>query len=110
MAARYELRRAAGSEYYFNLRAANEEIVLTSERYSTKSGAQSGIDSVRVNSPIDARYDRRSSTNGQHYFVLRGANHEVIGQSEMYTSTAARETGIQSVKTNGPTAPVSDLT
>ena len=43
-------------------------------------------------------------------FNLKAANHQVIGTSESYTTTAARDNGIESVKTNAPDAKVEDLT
>ncbi len=110
MPARYELRKSADGQYYFNLIAANDETILTSERYKTKAGAENGIESCRANSPIDSRYERRTATNGQPYFVLKAANNEIIGRSETYSSTAAMENGIRVCKEIGPTAPVSDLT
>jgi hypothetical protein len=109
MAAYYDLKRS-GAQYMFNLIAPNGEKILTSERYTTKQNAENGIASCRVNSPHDARYMRKNSTSGSPYFTLHGGNGEVIGVSEMYSSTSARETGIQSVKTNGPSAPTRDNT
>jgi len=109
VAAKYELKRS-GDQFMFNLKAANGEIILTSERYMAKSGAKNGIESVRKNSPLDARYDRRTAKDGSPYFVLKAANGEPIGTSEMYSSTGAMENGIESVKKNGPEATVSDLT
>ena len=53
MSARYEIRRSSDRQYYFNLKAGNGEVILTSERYVTKSGAENGIASCRVNSPHD---------------------------------------------------------
>ncbi|HQY55103.1 MAG TPA: YegP family protein, partial [Dokdonella sp.] len=35
---------------------------------------------------------------------------QVIGTSQMYASEAARETGISSVKTNGASTTIKDLT
>ena len=110
MAAKYDLNESSDGQYYFNLKAGNGEIILTSERYKQKASATNGIESVRTNSPIDSRYERKSSTAGQPYFVLKAANGEPIGRSEMYSSTTAREGGITSVKTNGPTAPTDDTT
>lgn len=110
MAARYELKKTSDNQYMFNLIAPNNEVILTSERYRTKGGAENGIASVRENSPIDARYERKVSVSEQNYFVLRAANYEVIGKSEMYSSKQAMENGIQSCKTHGPTAPVDDQT
>lgn len=43
-------------------------------------------------------------------FNLKASNGQVIGTSETYSSPSARETGIASVKANGPTAPVDDQT
>ncbi len=110
MAGTYVLKKASNGQYMFNLLAGNHEVILTSELYVSKSGAQNGIESVRTNSPHDSRYDRRTATSGAPYFVLKAANHEIIGKSEMYSSATAMETGIQSVKTNGPTAAVKDAT
>jgi uncharacterized protein YegP (UPF0339 family) len=106
---RYILKRAMNGQYMFNLTGDNGEIILTSETYASKAGAESGIASVRLNSPLDSRYDRRTGTGSQpYYFILKGGNGEVIGRSEMYSSSNAREVGIASVKKNGPIAPVSD--
>lgn len=110
MAGKYELKRAASTQYMFNLKGGNGEKILTSETYAAKSGAQNGIQSVRVHSSSDQNYKRSTATNGQFYFTLVASNGEPLGRSETYTTQAARETGIQSCKTNGPTAPVDDQT
>lgn len=110
MAARYELFRGSNSQYYFRLVAANGEKVLHSEGYIQKSSAEIGIHSVRANSPYDARYKRLTSSRNKPYFTLTAINGQVIGVSEEYESSVGRERGIQSVKNNGPTAPIVDLT
>ena len=97
MAARYQLRKAANGQHYFNLTAENNKIVLTSEMYDSKAAAQQGIEAIRLNGPLPERYDRRRSVDGQDYFVLLAANGEIIGQSEMYRSSAALENGLQAV-------------
>lgn len=43
------------------------------------------------------------------YFVLKAANGEIIGQSEMYSGDAAMENGIRSVKENATDAKFVDL-
>jgi uncharacterized protein YegP (UPF0339 family) len=110
MAGKYELKNASGGKYMWNLRAGNGEIILTSETYNAKDSAKTGVASCRTNSPLDGRYERKQSTNAQPYFVLKAANGEPIGRSEMYSSTSAMETGITSCKTNGPSAELVDLT
>ncbi|RZU43379.1 YegP family protein [Edaphobacter modestus] len=110
MSAHYELKPAANHQFLFNLKAVNGEIILASETYTSKSAALDGIESVRKNSLCDERFERKTSSHSQPYFLLKAGNHEVIGKSETYTSDGAREKGIQSVKKNGPVATLNDLT
>ena len=76
--------------------------------YKTKSGATNGIESVQKNSPDDANYERKKSSKGQDYFVLKAKNKQVIGNSEIYSSASAMKNGIASVKKNGPTTTIDD--
>jgi uncharacterized protein YegP (UPF0339 family) len=110
MAGKYALKTTSDDQYMVNLQAGNNEIILTSERYTTKSAAENGIDSVRANSPVDDRYERKTSSAAQPYFNLKASNGQVIGKSEMYSSSQARDNGIESVKKNGPAAPIDDQT
>ncbi len=110
MAAKYEIFKGSNSDFRFRLKAGNGEKILRSEGYGTKQACINGIESVRKNALIDGRYDRKKSTNDKYYFTLKGGNGEPIGTSEMYESNTGMETGISSVKLNGPTAPVEDLT
>jgi uncharacterized protein YegP (UPF0339 family) len=59
-----------------------------------------------MNAPIAQQYHRRTDAEGKSYFVLKGKNGEIIGKSQSYSSTAATERGIQSVKTNAPSATI----
>lgn len=109
MSGTFELKNASADQFMFNLKAANGEIIFTSETYVAKAGATHGIAAVRTNASNDARYRRKTSKDEQHYFVLEGANGEPLGRSEMYTSTSAMDRGIASVKANAPTAVLKDL-
>lgn len=104
MAGYFEIKPAAGSQFMFNLKAANHQVILSSERYASKAGAEGGIASVQKNATSDERYQRRTAKDNSPYFVLVATNGEVIGKSEMYSSTAAMEAGIASVKANAPGA------
>ncbi|WP_275286922.1 YegP family protein [Halomonas elongata] len=101
MSGYYELKQATDGQYHFTLKAGNHEVILSSERYTTRSAAENGIESCQNNCGNDSRYDRKESVSGQPYFNLKAANGQVIGTSEMYSSVSARENGISSVKTNG---------
>jgi uncharacterized protein YegP (UPF0339 family) len=108
MAGKFELKIASNGKFFFNLKASNGQVILSSEMYESKSAAENGIASVKHNSPEDTHYDRRTAKNGDPYFVLKAANGEEIGRSEMYSSTAAMENGIESVKTNAPDAAIAE--
>jgi uncharacterized protein YegP (UPF0339 family) len=58
----------------------------------------------------NARNERKTSTSGQVYFVLKAKNGEIIGSSEMYSSVGARDAGIDAVKRDAPAATTNDLT
>ena len=109
MASAFVLTKTA-AKFRFNLRGSNNEIILTSELYETKSGALNGIASVRKNAPDKERYVRKTSTNASPYFVLTAANGEIIGTSEMYSTATARDSGISAVMTAAPGAPLVDNT
>ncbi len=109
MAKRFEVHKSSNGQFHWSLHADNDKKILASEMYTTKQAALIGINSVKTNSSIDARYDRRVAKNGQPYFVLKAANGEIIGTSEQYSSNEAMEDGIRSVKGVGPSAPTKDM-
>lgn len=110
MAGKFELKKAKNGEIHFSLKASNGQIILTSEMYKSMDSAKNGIESIKKNATEDNRYERKTSTNSKPYFVLKAANGQVIGQSELYESESARDSGIESVKKNAPGADVADLT
>ncbi len=91
-------------KYYFNLKAKNGQIIMSSQGYTDKGGAENGIDSVKTNCTDNNKFERKTAKNGQFHFNLKAGNGQIIGSSEMYTSEAGMENGIKSVKTNAPSA------
>lgn len=110
MAGWYEIDKTNDGQFRFVLKAGNAETILTSEHYKAKNSALNGIASVQANCTNDARYERKTASNGKFHFNLKAANHEVIGTSQMYSSESARDNGIESVKTNGTTTTIKDNT
>ena len=110
MAAKFEIKKAKNGQFMFNLKASNGEIILTSEMYKIKSSCKKGIKSVKDNARDSEHFKTLIAKNGESYFVLRAGNNQVIGKSEMYSSTRSLENGIRSVKQNAPGATVVDLT
>ena len=106
----YELKLAKNGEFYFNLLAGNGQSILKSEMYSSKSAALNGIASIQKNCSEEGQFEKKESTNGKPYFVIKAKNHQVIGQSQMYESEASRDNGIASVMANGCCDNIKDLT
>jgi uncharacterized protein len=110
MAAKFEIKKSKnGKQFLFNFKAANGQVVLSSEMYDAKKSAEKGIASVKKNAANDKRYERKTTKNGEPYFVLKAMNGEVIGTSERYTAAKSVGKGIASVKKNAPDARVVDL-
>jgi len=93
-------------EYQFNLKSGNGEIILTSEGYKAKKSCLNGIESVRKNSQLEARFVLLAAKNGKLYFNLKAVNGQIIGTSEMYNEESGRKNGIASVKKNAPGAEI----
>jgi uncharacterized protein YegP (UPF0339 family) len=111
-AASYSVLGSNDGQYYFNLIAANNEIIGTSELYSTKSNAQRAADSTRslitkikrwdtIAAEPKASFNVFKGVDGQYYFNLRARNGEIVLQSEGYTSKDAATDGIAAVRANG---------
>jgi uncharacterized protein len=108
MAGKFEIKTGRTGKVHFNLKASNGQVILTSEKYNDLSSAKKGIESVRKNSQNDARFERKTAKDGSPFFVLKAANGEPIGSSEMYTSKRGMENGVASVRKNAPDAKIAD--
>ena len=110
MASKFTISKGKNGKFFFNLKSGNGEIVLASQGYKSRSGCKNGIESVRKNSQIDARFERRETRAGKARFNLKASNGQVIGTSESYESIKSRENGVASVGKNAPDAKVDDQT
>lgn len=95
-----------GGDQPFRFRLEADGHSLSSEGYGAIAGRDNGIASVRENSIIAARYEKRTSDNHKRYFVLKGGNHEVIGKSRLYDSDAKCDEGVAKVMAMAPDAAI----
>lgn len=96
----YQISPTSNGKFMFNLKAENNQVILTSQVYEQKQSALEGIASVQTNGPVSKNFEHMMSTAGEPYFVLKAQNGEIIGNSQMYSTKAAAETGIASVQIN----------
>lgn len=58
---KFQIFKGRDGQYYFRLRAANGEIIASSEGYATKQSAEKGIDAIRQvasDAPIEVVEDQ----------------------------------------------------
>lgn len=97
--ARFQTFKGNDGQYYFHLIAGNGEKMLQSEGYTTLTGAKNGIASVKTNAAIETRFLPREAADGSQYFVLIAGNGQIIGVSQMYSTTSSRNRAISTVQT-----------
>ena len=115
--------REVPSGIKFDLKATNGQVIATSEVYTTKPACLNGVESVQKNAPIakfenqteegfevvtNPKFEMYKDKAGEFRFRLKARNGEIIATSEGYTSKAACENGIESVRKNAPEAEVVD--
>lgn len=94
---RFELFVGQDGQHYFQLLAKNGAHLLRSEGYSSLSSAKGGITTVKNNGKQEARFVVLETDSGEFYFNLKAGNGKVIGSSEVYSSKAAAEGGVDAV-------------
>ncbi len=104
----FELKKS-GEKFHFVLKAANGQVILSSQMYASKASALNGIESVKTNSGNDSLYEKKTAVNGKFHFNLKSTNGQIIGSSQMYASDSGVTTGIESVKKNAPEASVKEV-
>ena len=110
MAGKFEISTRKNGEFQFNLKAANGQVILSSEGYSSKAACQNGIESVRKHAASDANFEAKTAKDGSPFFSLNASNGQIIGKSEMYSGAAARDNGIASVMKHAADATIVDTT
>lgn len=115
--------RTVPSGIKFDLKAANGQVIATSEVYDSKAACVTGIKSVIKNAVTKKIEDQtadgyKSLTNpkfqiyadkaGLFRFRLTARNGQIIAVSEGYTTKAACENGIASVQKNALEAEIEE--
>ena len=105
----------------FDLKAANGEVIATSEVYTSEDACRNGIASVKKNAPIAGVEDQTAKDfspekhpkfeiyldkAGEYRFRLKAGNGQIIAVSEGYKAMAGCRNGVASVKKNAQESPV----
>lgn len=119
---KFKISAAKGDQFVAKF-VYNAETMVWSESYAGKASAKNCIESIKKNAPDAAvvdltngedgkgyRFEIAGSKDGQFFVRFVAANGETMVRSETYTAKASAKKCIDSVKKNGPDAPVEDET
>jgi hypothetical protein len=96
--ARVAVEQGATNQFRFNVYAANGQIVLSSESYTTDAAAFNGAFAVQDAATNSNNFALKTAADGRVYFTLTALNGQVVGTSQMYASLAAAKSGMASVQ------------
>ena len=108
MAGKFCINKGKDGKDYFVLKAGNGEVILQSQGYSSSSGCENGIESVKKNAGDESKFECREAKDGRTYFVLKASNGQEIGRSQMYKTDSGCKNGMASVAKNAADATVVD--
>jgi len=106
----FEIKTRSDGQFMFNLKAGSDEVILTSEAFTTKAACMNGVEFVKTNASDDDFYPRTTTPDWKFRFAVEATNGQGIGASEYFETLVARDDGIESVKKYAPDAEVKDLT
>ncbi len=104
----FELKKT-GDKYHFVLKAANSQVILSSQMYASKAAAMNGIESVQNNCGKDDSFEIKTAKNGKIHFNIKASNGQIIGSSQMYVAESGAKNGIESVRKNASGASVKEV-
>jgi uncharacterized protein len=90
-----DLYQSSDAQWRFRVVAGNGRILLSSEAYVSKAGAENGIASVLENGVDPAQYQVNQTEAGKFNLRLRAGNYEIIAFTQSYStkSNATRAIG-----------------
>ncbi len=122
MASKFEIRVTKNGGYRFALKAANGQVISTSQVYKTIVTCKKGIASVKVNALThiedqtveeaelvtlkNPKYEVYRDKAGEFRFRLRAKNGQIILSGEGYGTKASCQNGIASIGKNAPDAEI----
>lgn len=95
-----ELWKGTDGQFRFHLLEKSQEIVFTSQGYSSRTSALNGLLSVLENGKQAGMYQVLTAANGGSYFNLYAANRQVIATGEVHATAAEAQADVQTALTN----------
>jgi uncharacterized protein YegP (UPF0339 family) len=84
-----DLYQSTDGQWRFRVVAGNNRVLLSSEAYVSKAGAENGIASVLENGVDPAQYQLNKTASGKYNLRLRAGNYEIIAFTQQYSTKAS---------------------
>ena len=91
-------------------KAESKKATKVKELYEDSPEVKGAVAVSESNETANGKWDIRRAKDGRFFFSLYASNHTVIAYSQIYSSTSAVTTGINSVIANAPKAEIEDTT
>jgi uncharacterized protein YegP (UPF0339 family) len=105
---KFQIIRGENEKYYFRLRTADGEIVLHSDGFRVRDGAQKSIELIKLSVYHEERFKRKISLDGRYYFDILSMEKNILGTSKMYDTIQGCDKAINLVKDLAPDATIED--
>ena len=121
---KYVIKGTKSGGFKFDLKAANHQVIASSQVYKALRNCEAGVYSVQTNAPIAPienqtiegyaaekcpKFEVYTDKAGEFRFRLKARNGEIILASEGYKAKPSCLNGIESVKKNAPDAEIEKL-
>lgn len=105
---KFVINKNTNGEYQFDFINNNGEIILSSGEYTRKFMCIKGIESVKLNSQDNAKFNRKTSRTNKRYFNIKAFNGKIIAISKMFDDKLSCDLQIDAFKAKAPEAFIED--
>jgi uncharacterized protein YegP (UPF0339 family) len=104
----FQIIRGENQQYYFRLKTALGEIILHSDGFKVREGAEKGIELIKLSVYHEEKFKRKISLDGRYYFEILSMEKNILGTSGMFDTIQECDHGISLVKDLAPDAMIED--
>ena len=106
----FTIYQTTAGEFYFKLKTAAGELLLTGNQYASIQSRRNDIVCVRLNAGRASAYERRMTLSTCFEFLIRNLEGHMIARSQAFVSSHSRDKTMGMVKSLAREAVINDLT
>ena len=91
-----DMWKSTDGQFHFHVVSGNGRVLMTSEAYTSRTGALNGILSVLDNGVDPAQYTLNKTASGKYNLRLRAGNNEIIAFTQAYSTKSSATRAITS--------------